>query len=81
MRDKRHQLEKITEKKSLKQQRLTVENNVGKDVMDTDDKEYDVVDVIEASKIKEMPCKEDGNEDKNKGKYLALKKQQGGHKM
>ena len=32
-------LEKITEKKSLKQQRLTVENNVGNDVMDTDDKE------------------------------------------
>ena len=40
-----------------------------------------MVDVIEASKIKEMPRKEDDNEDKNKRKNPALKKQQGGHKM
>ena len=40
-----------------------------------------MVDIIEASKIKEMPCKEDDNEDINKIKNPALKKQQGRHKM
>ena len=36
--------------------------------MVTDDEEDDAVDVMDASKIKEMPCKEDDDEDKTQKK-------------